>query len=95
MSYNSQYNYIITLSRDKRILIQDDRDTLKGLQIREITSIRDNKSSDAHETDIIAGAYSSHFSLIASAESSGLICLWNSEYMNLERRCIGHKCRKN
>ena len=50
------------------------------------------RETKAHESDIVSIAYSHKLGLIATADSSGLVCLWNYEFLSLETmipKCTG------
>lgn len=50
------------------------------------------RETKAHESDIISVAYSHKLGLIATADCTGLVCLWNYEFLSLETmipKCTG------
>ena len=50
------------------------------------------RETKAHESDIVSIAYSHKLGLIATADCTGLVCLWNYEFLSLEvmiSKCTG------
>lgn len=50
------------------------------------------RETKAHESDIVSIAYSHKLGLIATADCTGLVCLWSYEYLSLEvmiPKCTG------
>lgn len=82
IDYTPKYRLVISTSFDKTIQIHDERDKERGYQIRYI--------NEAHTDHILCGCYSSHFEVFVTGDGSGMIHLWNFEYVNLLRRYIGH-----
>lgn len=53
------------------------------------TTLRDTR---AHEVDVVAVAYSFELGLIATADCTGVLCIWSFEFISLEaiiRDCVG------
>ncbi|CEG37948.1 ef hand family protein [Plasmopara halstedii] len=82
LCYCADHMSVISVSWDCSISIYDERDSDRGILLRQI--------SGGHSMDITALSFSHHLSLLASGSSDCTLQVWDYEFGRLDATCIGH-----
>ena len=80
--YCAPYKCVVSTSWDRSVVVSDELPLEGGKAMKVLTN--------AHMSDITAATVSIDLSLIATGESTGLIHVWDFEFLRLEVSCVGH-----